>query len=634
MARRLVAAILIAAGVLAVIVTALLYSLGPKSAFEKTSLHMDYALSKSVRDCTGAEFAVAGMRSPRTLFDWAIENMEAVQYKLQGTSRLYRFLTHAIDKTEQARTAFYARNGAPLADTVTLDFSLPEKEDTTIADVSVALSEGFHKAHAYELSCRSNGLTGGYIVFRKSGPKLHNHNYEEPAVNLLPRACIGHTGQVVVKLEKPADSSLLTAEFKAASFRAVLRNASVTADNHAELEFYLPSMSFDAGAQIAVHAHGLDEKSKAQLQVIRAGRDEKPVVEVKDIELKKQQVTAYSYRDGVDWSVAARFDLPANASSGWYAAVLTQNGKRASFPFVVRPQKGDATPVAVIAATNTWQAYNGWGQGSFYENTIGDNCLATDYGRVISSQRPVSMLDPFEVEPALGEHLFRAERLLARWLDSSGINYVVYSDDDIHENPSILKSHRVVVIPPHSEYYTTEMYDALESHVKRGGSIAYLGGNGIYYKVAKRGTQMEKHENGRIFDLSTEYGGFWYWHHKRSPAALLGVEFDARDFYSFAPYKVLNAAHPLFKGTGLGTGELFGADGSGHEMDVTSESTPKGTIVLAKGTNPKGFGAEMTYYEHPAGGKVFSTGSISFIFALTRDPKVGILLGNVLEAMQ
>ncbi|MEO5632619.1 MAG: hypothetical protein ABIV41_03765, partial [Gaiella sp.] len=54
--------------------------------------------------------------------------------------------------------------------------------------------------------------------------------------------------------------------------------------------------------------------------------------------------------------------------------------------------------------------------------------------------------------------------------------------------------------------------------------------------------------------------------------------------------------------------------GYGIEIDATTKASPPGTIVLAEIPEIYGptFSAQMTYYETPAGAKVFAAGAIDF----------------------
>jgi hypothetical protein len=102
---------------------------------------------------------------------------------------------------------------------------------------------------------------------------------------------------------------------------------------------------------------------------------------------------------------------------------------------------------------------------------------------------------------------------------------------------------------------------------------------------------------------------------------------------------VLDADHWTFVGTGLRNGDRFGfssldvrnpGGASGHETDKLSADAPRGAVVLARGTNADGGGAEITYFETASGGCVFSVGSISYICAIVVDDQISRITRNVL----
>jgi N,N-dimethylformamidase len=96
-----------------------------------------------------------------------------------------------------------------------------------------------------------------------------------------------------------------------------------------------------------------------------------------------------------------------------------------------------------------------------------------------------------------------------------------------------------------------------------------------------------------------------------------------------------------FAGTGLVEGSLFGqaslhervpGGASGHETDKISPSSPAGTHLLAKGTNPDGGGADMAIVEAAGRGAVFSAGSITWVSSILVDDAVSRITGNVLRS--
>jgi len=76
---------------------------------------------------------------------------------------------------------------------------------------------------------------------------------------------------------------------------------------------------------------------------------------------------------------------------------------------------------------------------------------------------------------------------------------------------------------------------------------------------------------------------------------------------------------------------------------IPSSGLPQGIVLLARAYNPPGYeqkdfaetvGADMTFYRHPRGGFVFSTGSITFGHSLSQDVPDAVLprlMRNVLN---
>ena len=107
-----------------------------------------------------------------------------------------------------------------------------------------------------------------------------------------------------------------------------------------------------------------------------------------------------------------------------------------------------------------------------------------------------------------------------------------------------------------------------------------------------------------------------------------------------APYRVVDASHWVFAGTGLKDGDLFGekslhrrcpGGASGHETDKCRPVRRPDARLLAKGLNPDDGGAEMVYFDTPSGGGVFSVGSISWVSSLPVDEHVAQITENAVR---
>ncbi len=161
------------------------------------------------------------------------------------------------------------------------------------------------------------------------------------------------------------------------------------------------------------------------------------------------------------------------------------------------------------------------------------------------------------------------------------------------------------MFPGHSEYVTEHAYGVVERFRDLGGRLVFLSANNFFWRVDRDGDAISRIRQWR--DLG------------RPESALLGVQYRANDDgRARQPFTVLGVelAPWLFEGTGLRNGDLLGkvVGGYGIEIDATTASSPEGTVVLARieGLYGPGFDAEMTYYETPAGARVFSAGTLDF----------------------
>ena len=83
---------------------------------------------------------------------------------------------------------------------------------------------------------------------------------------------------------------------------------------------------------------------------------------------------------------------------------------------------------------------------------------------------------------ASATHLLMADLYVNYWLERSGAEFGVITDEDLHlEGAGALSGCRTLVLSAHPEYWTRSMLDTLEAFLGRGGSVMYLGGNGLYW---------------------------------------------------------------------------------------------------------------------------------------------------------
>jgi N,N-dimethylformamidase len=277
---------------------------------------------------------------------------------------------------------------------------------------------------------------------------------------------------------------------------------------------------------------------------------------------------------------------------------------------------------------------------------------------------------------------FNADLHITDWLDAIGQGCDVITDEDIHrEGLGLLAPYRAVIAGSHPEYHSKAMLDAFEAYLGQGGRLMYLGGNGFYWRTAfhdtlpgvievrrgETGTRTwEGHPAEMHLSFTGEPGGLWR-SSGRAPQRLVGVGFasegfDANSYFLQTPASRDPRAAFIFAGVGpeerIGDfGYLGGA--AGLELDIADErlGTPPHALVVASsvehsnvyaltpeelisaqpGTDgiehPK-VRADITFFETPQGGAVFSTGSIAWAAALAHnayDNNVARITGNVLK---
>jgi hypothetical protein len=286
--------------------------------------------------------------------------------------------------------------------------------------------------------------------------------------------------------------------------------------------------------------------------------------------------------------------------SGVYFVKLTASDGRVGYaPFVVRPTVLGATSrVAIVMPTNTWQAYNfrdadgnGWGDTWYAKGAQS----TAELGRMFTRRGVPPQWRKYDVG-------------FLRWLQWTNKQPEVLTESDLEEirtAEELIALYDFVIFPGHTEYVTRHEYDLVRNYRELGGNLAFLAANNFFWEV---------HREGRVLTrtrLWREMG--------RPESELLGVQYRANDDGRIQkPFTVRAAATApwFYEGTGLGDGSTFGETlgGYGIEIDQTTPQTPVGTIVLAEIPDLYGPGltAQMTYYETPAGAKVFAGGAMDF----------------------
>ncbi len=383
------------------------------------------------------------------------------------------------------------------------------------------------------------------------------------------------------------------------------------------------------------------------------------------------------------WAVDFQWVIPNSLPSGIYAVKLTQGDDVDHIPFFVRPGPDhQRAPVALLMSTATYLAYANQ-RVSFESALFDSRKPKNPADRYLYDHREVgyslyehhddgsgvhfssARRPTLNIRPNTTMWAFNADTNLSAWLTAIDQPFDVITDHDIHvQGLSLLNHYQTVITGTHPEYYSTPMLDALEDYLDTGGRLMYMGGNGFYWRVAFDPTTTDIMEVRRAEDgtrawiaepgeychaFTGEYGGLWR-RLGRPPNQLVGVGFTAQGFDGGSHYRWRAAAEDAraaFMVQGVNTRGRFGDYGTqgggaaGEELDRfdLGLGSPDHALVLASSEDhrpgmlrvkeefrmmrPHGndakVRADLTFFETPAGGAVFSTGSISYAGALSVD---------------
>ncbi|MDW6026606.1 DUF6605 domain-containing protein [Mesorhizobium sp. BAC0120] len=378
----------------------------------------------------------------------------------------------------------------------------------------------------------------------------------------------------------------------------------------------------------------------------------------------------------LEWPASHSVELPAEAEPGIYAFDVEYDGGSERIVFFVVSAKPRA-PLLFLVPTATYLAYaDEFLPAHLYEWKCEDrghlfaidNNLKSLYDyhsdvsgvSIASYRKPKATLRDDYNYPLCGcPHNLPVDLNFLRFCHENGIAFDLITDHCLHERGLAgLEGYAAVVTGSHPEYMSVEMEDALRRFASRGGSIAYLGGNGFAGKVAFRDDLMELRrsplEAGRTWDgpiaeqslsITNEPGG-----HLRASGrgefSLIGGAISLMGFDGARPFtRTAESYEPsaawLFEGVSEAT---FGTEGivlgaaAGYEVDATDPhlGTSPDTIVVARATGfPESFvhdatrwyeggdserearrSAEMTLRHLASGGLIFSASSVAWCGAL------------------
>lgn len=388
------------------------------------------------------------------------------------------------------------------------------------------------------------------------------------------------------------------------------------------------------------------------------------------------------------WETDFTFTVPDALSSGIYAARLTHGEHEYRIPFFVRVVPAlKRAPIAFVMSTATYLAYANSvktaellylaTQDSSQLNEVFHTLKAhPEFGLSTydthsdgSGVRYSSRLRPLvDVQPGTTKTwALQADLLVTAWLERSGYAFDIVTDEDLHrDGAEALEGYRLVITGSHPEYMSLAMRQAFDKHLATSGRLIYLGGNGFYMRVAFSDSITGAMEMRRVaqsmvglwnerpgdhyFSFTGELGGLWQNLHL-PPEASVGVGFSnllIGTNLCFEPTAAAVSPRARFIFSGVegairnDFGEIYGPLGS-DEFDRwdPNHGSPRHALVVATAVRQQAEGpfdahyqADMTFFETPSGGAVFSTACISWGLGLNHKDRandVSRAMANVVD---
>lgn len=363
------------------------------------------------------------------------------------------------------------------------------------------------------------------------------------------------------------------------------------------------------------------------------------------------QITAAAV--GAGWPAA----LEKISTEGWQAGYHTldfvregDENRNEDVAFVVVVDPGRDGDVLLELCTNTWQAYNEWGGYSLYASDFLGEAAQT-----VSFDRPTY------------PQFYDYEYYLVIWLEQfcvqRGLKLHYATNFDVHRDRRFSENYRLFVSGPHNEYWSREQFKAMHDRIfKLGRNTLFLGANAAYWQVRygdlNQGADTEPGGRQLVcfksLDDPTRYRGvragafneitMRFRDSNRLPETMLaGVAYqgwfpqDAPVTPRY-PYKVVTTDLPFFVGTGYAVGDSIGdvvgyewdnrdPEGDGKRLwDAQASQIPlipedqikvlfRGETVDSDGKPGK---AEAVYFRSLAGAKVFTAGSIYWVWGINK----------------
>lgn len=220
------------------------------------------------------------------------------------------------------------------------------------------------------------------------------------------------------------------------------------------IEGYFDSTSLRCGESTQVHLVGT---KSASVEIYRMGYYKG--LGARLIEKKK-------IKSGSEFTASSKY-LP-----GQYLFKLIAFNRASTFVPLVISDPSTPSDITFISSVLTWQSYNQWGGYSLYKGPD---------GKRETRASEVTFARPYDGDGS-GQFQYM-EFPIIKAAEKLGLSINYATDLDLDSKEDLLANTKAIVLGGHSEYWTTNMRDSVESAVDRGVNLIVFGGNTAYNRI-------------------------------------------------------------------------------------------------------------------------------------------------------
>ena len=313
-----------------------------------------------------------------------------------------------------------------------------------------------------------------------------------------------------------------------------------------------------------------------------------------------EQATVEIYRMGYYKGLGARLIEKKKITSGWnftatkkylpgqYLFKLIAFKRSSSFIPLVISNTNPPSEMTFISSVLTWQSYNQWGGYSLYKGPDGQR---------ETRDSEVSFLRPYDGDGS-GQFQYM-EFPIIKEAEKLGLSINYATDFDLDSKADLLSNTKAIVFGGHSEYWTTNMRDAVESAVNRGVNLIVLGGNTAFNRLDIEGSEISNIKEWRKLgrpEIDLLGSQFFFLNYKRD------MVIESEQW----PFNVL-PKNSIIK-------DVFGYEA---DTPITFNGPPVETIARsAILPTEKSIPAMATYYTRPSGAGVLNMATNGWVCAM------------------